>query len=294
MAQWISAPDPSRHRPGGAVTAAGQARDPEHGHKHAREQRKPGEQDRPVLLQEVPPLREDGSCAVSGECERRQDQQHRQQEAHVVDERDRSAGDRGRIPIPRSRRSRRSTGRRWEARPPRSSRPAARSTCLLPMASGISRCARPRRLYQRTPAPTSITTPATTSMMYRAVGCGCGTSASSACPGPSATIAPPANITANTPAVNWITLRRACSPEARYSAGAIVLGFIESARPIDTTTPSSRIMGGDLFEIRAGSHRAVRRMRAKRTRSARASGAVCPMRSRPGRCVPDLCPGAAR
>ena len=87
-------------------------------------------------------------------------------------------------------------------------------------------------------------------MMYRAVGCGRGTSASSACPGPSATIAPPAYITANTPAVNWITLRRAW-PGSEIQREVIVLGFIESARPIDTTTPSSRIMGGDLFEIRA-------------------------------------------
>ena len=52
--------------------------------------------------------------------------------------------------------------------------------------------------------------------------------------------APATKLTANTASVNWIKLLRARSPSARYSPGAIVLGFIESANPIETTIPNKR------------------------------------------------------
>ena len=76
--------------------------------------------------------------------------------------------------------------------------------------------------------------------MYLAVAWGCGTRWRITCPGPSAITAPPTRLTANTASVNWIKLLRARSPTARYSPGAIVLGFIESANPIETTIPNKR------------------------------------------------------
>ena len=76
--------------------------------------------------------------------------------------------------------------------------------------------------------------------MYLAVACGCGTRWRITWPGPSAITAPPTKLTANTASVNWIRLLRARSPSARYSPGAIVLGFIESANPIETTIPNKR------------------------------------------------------
>ena len=56
--------------------------------------------------------------------------------------------------------------------------------------------------------------------------------------------------TANTPTVNWITRWRGCSPVARYRAGTIVDGFSESARPIDTASPISLIIGAAFSPLR--------------------------------------------
>ncbi len=44
----------------------------------------------------------------------------------------------------------------------------------------------------------------------------------------------------NTANVNSLTRASGFSPEANYSAGAIVDGFSESASPIETTRPTSR------------------------------------------------------